>query len=86
MKHAHTLEMAALGKGIQKQRKSLGLSQAQLATFAGCGKLFIVHAENGKETLRIDKLLDVLKVLGLQLKLQPGKSVVKVAEEITHAD
>ncbi len=77
--------MAELGKGIQKQRKALGLSQQQLAKFAGCAKLFILSVENGKETVRMDKLLAVLHVLGLQIKLQSGKDPIVVDRKILDA-
>ena len=77
--------MKELGQGIRKQRKALGLSQQQLAKFAGCAKLFILTLENGKESIRMDKLLSVLNVLGLQLKLQNGKGVIEVDRKILDA-
>lgn len=77
--------MAELGAGIKKQRKALGLSQQQLAKFAGCAKLFVLSVENGKATIRMDKLLAVLNVLGLQIKLQSGKAPVVVDRKILDA-
>jgi HTH-type transcriptional regulator / antitoxin HipB len=62
-----------LGKAIRKQRKSLKLTQQQLGQFAGCGALFVHDLERGKPTVRLHKVVDVLKVLGLQLTLEPGK-------------
>ena len=65
--------MKDFAAAIRKQRKSLGLTQQQLGQFAGCGSLFIHDLEKGKPTVRLNKLVDVLKVLGLQLTLEPGK-------------
>jgi hypothetical protein len=33
--------------------------------------------EQGKQTVRLDKLLDVLEVLGLGLTLRPGRGDIK---------
>ena len=70
--------MGDLGAAIRKQRKSLNLTQEQLGKFAGCGSLFIHDLEKGKVTVRFSKLIDVLKVLGIQLTLEPGKLVFQV--------
>lgn len=70
--------MNPLGEAIRKRRKYLHLTQEQLGQFAGCGSLFIHQLEKGKSTIRLDKLLEVLKVLGLQLTLEPGKQEFQV--------
>lgn len=67
-----------LGQSIQKQRKTLGLTQQELGDLAGCGIAFIHLLENGKPTVRLDKALDVLHVLGLELHLQPGKEKISI--------
>jgi y4mF family transcriptional regulator len=63
------LPAADLGKQVRERRKTLGLRQADLADMAGCSERFVHTVENGKTTLRMDKLLDVLEVLGLELTL-----------------
>lgn len=70
--------IARLASAVRKRRKSLGLTQAQLGQFAGCGALFIHELELGKATVRFNKLLDVLKVLGLELHLHEGKTGLSV--------
>jgi len=70
--------MTELGAAVKRQRKSLNLTQKDLGNYAGCGALFIHDLEKGKVTLRLNKLIDVLKVLGLQLSLEPGKAGFKV--------
>lgn len=72
--------MADLGTAIRKRRKLLNLTQEQLGQFAGCGWLFIHNLEKGKATVRLNKLVDVLKVLGLQLTLEAGKMGFQVKE------
>jgi HTH-type transcriptional regulator / antitoxin HipB len=62
-----------LATAVRSTRKSLHLTQEQLGQYAGCGALFIHELEKGKKTVRLDKLLDVLNVLGLQLTIEPGK-------------
>ncbi|HSP79639.1 MAG TPA: helix-turn-helix domain-containing protein, partial [Myxococcaceae bacterium] len=69
-------------RAVRRQRKALGLSQEQLSELAGCGPVFIYDVESGKPTLRLNKLLDVLVVLGLQLTLEPGKQGLRVSERL----
>jgi y4mF family transcriptional regulator len=65
-----------LGSSVRARRRLLRLTQGQLATLAGCGTAFLYQLENGKASLRLDKLVDVLHVLGLQLTIEPGKEKV----------
>ena len=56
-----------IGDLVRERRVQLGLRQAELAELAGCSTRFIHTVEAGKRTIRLDKLLDVLDVLGLEL-------------------
>lgn len=58
-----------IGKSIKKRRKSLGITQAELALLASCSKPTVIAIERGKPTLRLDKLIAILKVLGLELQI-----------------
>jgi transcriptional regulator with XRE-family HTH domain len=58
---------------VRRRRKELRLTQLDLAALARCGPDFLYDVENAKPTLRLDKLVSVLEVLGLRLLLQPGK-------------
>jgi len=69
--------MATLAEAIHARRKALRLTQVQLADLAGCGPVLIYAIENAKATVRLDKLVDVLNVLGLQLRVEPGKARVE---------
>ena len=67
-----------LGAALRNRRKSLGLTQQELARLAGCGLAFLYELESGKATVRLDKLLGVLGVLGLELSLVEGKDALGV--------
>jgi len=49
---------------------------------AGCSELFVRELEQGKPTVRLDKTLDVLRVLGLELRLVSGRGVLIVDERL----
>ena len=57
----------AITDTIRTRRKSLGLTQDDLADLAECSPRFIRSLEAGKPSVRFDKLLDVLDALGLEL-------------------
>lgn len=63
-------DAAALGKLVQQVRNQQGMTQADILGLANTGNRFIVELENGKPTVRLDKVLAVLDVLGLELRVQ----------------
>lgn len=71
-----------LATAVRARRKALRLTQIELGKFAGCGVDFIYDLEYGKPTVRLDKLMAVLLVLGLQLKLESGKQGLSVDEKL----
>jgi y4mF family transcriptional regulator len=56
---------------LKDKRKRLDLTQEQLAEKAGVGLRFIRDLEQGKTTLRMDKVNQVLKLFGQELGPQP---------------
>ncbi|MDT8340242.1 MAG: helix-turn-helix transcriptional regulator [Longimicrobiales bacterium] len=66
-----------LALAVRRRRVELGLRQADLAELAGCSQRFVHTVEQGKPTLRLDKLLDVLEVLGLGLAVVPGRGEIE---------
>jgi len=54
---------------VKKQRKIHGLTQMTLARKAGVGLRFIRELEQGKATLRMDKVNQVLHLFGKTLGL-----------------
>lgn len=77
----HAARVAALGRAVRARRKALRLTQIALSRLAGCGPDFVYDVEAGKTSLRLDKLLDLLGVLGLELAVQSGKAGLRVAPE-----
>lgn len=61
-----------LGRVVRQARKTLRLTQAELADLAGCGVVFVTQLEGGKATVQLDKVLAVLSVLDLRLALVPA--------------
>jgi HTH-type transcriptional regulator / antitoxin HipB len=66
---------------VRARREELDLRQDELADLAECSTRFIHTIEHAKETVRLDKLLDVLEVLGFTLELRPGPGGLVSAEE-----
>ena len=56
---------------LKHKRKQLNLTQKQLAEKAGVGLRFVRDLEQGKTTLRMDKVNQVLKLFGQELGVQP---------------
>ena len=48
--------MGNIGEFVKKQRKLNNLKQEELALYAGVSPKFISQLENGKETLKLDKV------------------------------
>jgi y4mF family transcriptional regulator len=59
-----------LATTLRDRRRALGLRQSELAELAGVSTRFIGELENGKQTVRLDKLQAVLQVLGLTMELK----------------
>jgi len=55
-----------LGAVIREQRKRLALKQLDLAGLGNTGNRFIVDLENGKPTVQLQKVLDLMDLLGLE--------------------
>lgn len=68
-----------LAEAVRRRRDELGLRQTEVADLAGCSYRFVHTVEHGKTSLRLDKVLDVLEVLGLDLAVVPGSGRVRSA-------
>jgi len=56
---------------LKEKRKEAGLTQTQLADMAGVGIRFVRDMEQGKVSLRLDKVNTVIALFGA--KMVPGK-------------
>lgn len=58
---------ADIGQAVREQRKKLSLRQIDLAGIGNTGNRLIVDIEKGKPTVQLQKVLDVMDLLGLEL-------------------
>lgn len=56
-----------LAKEIKEMRKAAGLTQDDVSKRAGVGLRFVRELEQGKSTVRLDKVKQVLDLLGYEL-------------------
>lgn len=59
-----------LGLMVKQARQKQGLLQLDVIGIANVGNRFISELENGKPTLQIQKVLDVLDILGLEVAVR----------------
>lgn len=60
---------------IKDLRKKLGLTQIDFSKRAGIGLRFLRELEQGKTTVRLDKLNQVLDLLGMHLELKRNEDM-----------
>ena len=63
--------MNIIGKYIKEERKKAGLTQEDFALRSGLGLRFVRELEQGKETVRLDKVNQALAMFGMMAV--PGK-------------
>lgn len=63
--------MNKISEFIKKSRKELGLTQEEFAIRSGLGLRFVRELEQGKETVRLDKVNQALNMFGMEVV--PGK-------------
>lgn len=63
--------MNIIGNYIKEERKKAGLTQEEFAMRSGLGLRFIRELEQGKETVRLDKVNQALAMFGMTAI--PGK-------------
>lgn len=61
---------ADIGQMIRNKRKEDGLSLTEAAALCNVGYRFFSDLENGKATARLDKILQVLRGLGIDVHLR----------------
>jgi y4mF family transcriptional regulator len=62
--------MNDIGKKISELRKKVSLTQVELAKRVGVGLRFIRELEQGKPTVRLDKVKQVLEFLGYHIEVK----------------
>lgn len=67
----YNLCMNIIGKYVKEERRKAGLTQKEFALRAGLGLRFVRDLEQGKETVRLDKVNQALAMFSMQAV--PGK-------------
>ncbi len=65
----------SLSEYIKQKRKKYGLTQVELAERSSVGLRFVREAEQGKKTLRMDKVNQILALFGEELGPVKSKSL-----------
>lgn len=58
--------MNTIGKFVKNERKKLGLTQEEFAMRSGLGLRFVRELEQGKTTVRLDKVNQALRMFGME--------------------
>ena len=58
--------MNQIAQFIKKKRKEYGLTQTEFALRSGLGLRFVRDLEQGKETVRMDKVNQALSMFGME--------------------
>ena len=61
--------MKTIREFVKQNRKALGLTQEEFAMRAGLGLRFVRELEQGKKTLRVDKVNQALEMFGAKLSV-----------------
>lgn len=64
---AHIRTSQELGEFIKQYRTAQKILQADIVGLANTGNRFVVDLEKGKPTLQLQKVLDVLDLIGLEV-------------------
>lgn len=60
---------ASIGKIVRQRRREMRLTQSDAAALSKVGTRFLSELENGKPTLHLGKVMQVLRAFGLQVEL-----------------
>lgn len=67
----YIMVMNTIAEFIKQKRKEAGLTQEEFAIRSGLGLRFVRELEQGKETVRMDKVNQALSMFGM--KAVPGR-------------
>lgn len=67
----YNVNMNEIGKFVKSERRKAGLTQAEFALRSGLGLRFVRDLEQGKETVRMDKVNRALAMF--EMKAVPGR-------------
>lgn len=65
------MEQTILSKYVKAMRKQYNLTQVELSEKSGVGLRLVRELEQGKETLRLDKVNQILNLFGCEVGIVP---------------
>ena len=65
------MEQTALSKYVKAMRKQYSLTQVELSEKSGVGLRLVRDLEQGKQTLRLDKVNQILNLFGSEVGVVP---------------
>lgn len=65
------MEQTALSKYVKAMRKQYNLTQVELSEKSGVGLRLVRELEQGKQTLRLDKINQILNLFGSEVGVVP---------------
>ncbi len=65
------MEQTTLSKYVKDMRKLYNLTQVELSEKSGVGLRFVRELEQGKQTLRLDKVNQILNLFGSEVGAVP---------------
>ena len=65
----YPVSVEEIGQAVRIARRSLGVTQRQVALAAGTGLRFVIDLEKGKPTCQLGKTLAILNTLGVEVAL-----------------
>lgn len=72
-KECKNMKKSVLTDTVKRLRKQYGLTQEQLALKSGVGLNFVREMEQGKATVRLDKVNQVLNLFNYEMAPMPRK-------------
>ena len=65
------MELTTLSKYVKAMRKQYNLTQVELSEKSGVGLRLVRELEQGKQTLRLDKVNQILNLFGSEVGVVP---------------
>ena len=65
------MEQTTLSKYVKAMRKQYNLTQVELSEKSGVGLRLVRELEQGKQTLRLDKVSQILNLFGCEVGVVP---------------
>ena len=71
------MELTTLSKYVKAMRKQYNLTQVELSEKSGVGLRLVRELEQGKQTLRLDKVNQILNLFGSEVGVVPMNKTVE---------